>query len=230
MFAKHGLLFALLITLLIGCNQDSTTPISDANQTPLVEPVVQDLATIQPLPNTIAAISQEPKSTVEAFLGALKAGDKLLTAQLLTLKAKEENAKHGRGVNPPGYETAQFEVQDVVYLTSEKTGAHVTSFCIDTNQAGELQKFEIVWILRKQAKGWRVAGMATELFAGEPPLVLNFEDPQELVRQQHTAEQELARRANTAGTGNIQQAGHTETPHVHTTQRIESSTAPPLGR
>ncbi|MGY8769403.1 MAG: hypothetical protein ACKVH8_13375 [Pirellulales bacterium] len=230
MFAKQALLFALLITLLIGCNQDNTAPISDANEGPSANIASQDMPTIQPLTETIASVSQDPKSTVKVFLNALKNGDKLTTAQLLTTKAKEENARHGQSVNPPGLKTAQFEVGEVVYMTSEKSGAHVPSFCIDTNQAGELQKFEIVWILRKQSQGWRIAGMATELFAGEPPLLLNFEDPQELIRQQHIAEQELARRANPAATGNIQQAGHTESTNIRATQRINSSAPTRLGQ
>jgi hypothetical protein len=44
--------------------------------------------------------------------------------------------------------------------------------------------------------------MATKVIEGEPPLILNFEDPEGMVRKQKMVEEELARRA--AGEDNAQ--------------------------
>ncbi len=36
----------------------------------------------------------------------------------------------------------------------------------------------VVWMLKKQGEGRRIAGMATRMFPDMPPVVLNFEDPE----------------------------------------------------
>ena len=40
--------------------------------------------------------------------------------------------------------------------------------------------------------------MATKLFPNEPPLLLDFEDPEDMMRQQRMAEEEIQRRAKAA--------------------------------
>lgn len=60
--------------------------------------------------------------------------------------------------------------------------------------------YEIVWVLRRQAEGWRIAGMALELLPGQPPQFLNFEDPQDMMQKHEAAlaAQEQAAAAETA--------------------------------
>ena len=41
--------------------------------------------------------------------------------------------------------------------------------------------YEIVWALRQQTDGWRIAGMATQVTPAEAPIFLNFEDPDEML-------------------------------------------------
>jgi hypothetical protein len=70
-------------------------------------------------------------------------------------------------------------------------GAHVSSvwtekFLDDNNQPAEVN-YEIVWLLRQEAAGWRLAGMATELVPGHGMQVLNFEDPDEMIRKRDEA-------------------------------------------
>ena len=73
-------------------------------------------------------------------------------------------------------------------------GAHVASDWSDVGPDGHMHTDRIVWILRKETEGWRIAGMASKVFPDRPPVILNFEDPEDMMRQQQMAEEELARR------------------------------------
>ncbi|MEX2357706.1 MAG: hypothetical protein WEE51_05210, partial [Pirellulaceae bacterium] len=140
---------------------------------------------------------------------SLRDGDDAITSRLLSTKAREETAKHDMVVRPPGSSTARFKVGQVVYTTDAKVSAHVESHWIDVDETGKKQSYEIVWILRRESRGWAVAGMATELFAGEAPLVMNFEKPQDMLAQQQRAELEMSRR-NNRNYREVQTATHME--------------------
>ena len=61
---------------------------------------------------------------------------------------------------------------------------------------GNVKETEIIWITRLEQQQWRVAGMATMPFAGGSPLVLNFEDPEQMQHAiDETKSAEIARRA-----------------------------------
>jgi len=74
-------------------------------------------------------------------------------------------------------------------------GAHVATDWTDLDTDGRAHTDRIVWILRKEPVGWRIAGMATQVFADREPIVLNFEDPEDMIRQQQLAEDEIERRS-----------------------------------
>ena len=63
---------------------------------------------------------------------------------------------------------------------------------------GQRVSTDVIWVMRKQQNGWRVAGMATPVEEGQLPLLFNFEDPEnmlknkELVERQRNADQETA--------------------------------------
>ncbi len=200
----HGSKYAWLLVavVLFGCNQ-SSSPTSVAES--------QDAADTSVAPTADAATSptQDPKTVVEMFLTSLREGDDMATSQLLTQKARRETARHDMVVRPPGSQTAQFVVGEVIYTTANHDIAHVESNWTDVDDAGRRQTYEIVWILRKEAVGWAVAGMATELFSGEAPLVMNFEDPVDMLAQQQRAELELTRRGQLpASTSEVMPASH----------------------
>jgi hypothetical protein len=96
-------------------------------------------------------------------------------------------------VAPPGSSTAAYQVGEVEFIGSE--GAHVASTWTDVAEDGKKHTDTIVWILRRDPEGWRIAGMGTRIFEDQPPLLLNFEDPEDMIRKQRLAEEELQRRA-----------------------------------
>jgi len=190
--SKHAWLLLIAIVF-FGCNQSenpTSTAQGDANSEQIVVENVKD---------EVQKASQDPKAVIELFLVSLRHGDATTTSRLLTSKARTETAKHDMVVRPPGSETAKFVVGQTIYTTETQDICHVESNWTDVDDAGRRQTYEIVWILRKEPSGWAVAGMATELFSGEAPLVMNFEDPMDMLAQQQRAELELTRRGNVGG-------------------------------
>jgi hypothetical protein len=130
-----------------------------------------------------------PDQVVTVFLNALRAGDKATTASLLTGKAREETAKRNLDVDPQAAPDAKYVVRPAEMKNS--TGAHVLSVWTERyqNERGEMVEanYEIVWVLRRETEGWRLAGMATELAPGQDPQFLNFEDPEDMIRKRDEA-------------------------------------------
>jgi hypothetical protein len=141
-----------------------------------------------------AARDDLPDDVVRRLLEALRAGDETTAANLLTAKARQETAKHNLVVQPPGSAQATYQVGRVEFFDDQKTGAYVSSIWNEPNGQGT-QSFEVVWVLRCE-KGpiWRVAGMATEAIAGGPPVLFNFEDPEDMLRKWQQAHADLAAR------------------------------------
>lgn len=140
----------------------------------------------------------DPKQLVQAFLTSLKSGDPQRATAMLSTKAQQEMARTDAMIQPPGSPTATFEVTEVEYLGDKQQGAHVMSVWTDVETDGQQATHEIVWILRKESLGWAVAGFATTVFPDQPPLILNFEDPQDLQRKRSAVDAEIARRSQLA--------------------------------
>jgi len=190
----------LLASLLVGCskNQQEPTTTSEREVTPK-GPGAAVIASPEVFQAASPALNESPDGVVNAFLAALRDGDESLAESLLTAKAREETAKQGLAVHPPGTPSASFQLGETDYVTSDKRGAHVS--CTWTEQDGQDDaiSYEIVWALRRQVEGWRIAGMATQVTEGGPPVFLNFEDPLEMIDKWHNAEAELAAETKNEG-------------------------------
>jgi hypothetical protein len=134
-----------------------------------------------------------PDTAIFDFLEAVRTGNDEKAAAMLTSTARRKTAEMNMEVAPPGSDTAQFKVGKVEYLPGN--GARVSSTWSDLDENSQRQTDEISWIVRRDPEGWRVAGVAATVFKGEPPLLLNFEDPEEMLRKQEWVQQEKRRRA-----------------------------------
>ena len=134
-----------------------------------------------------------PAAAVFEFLEAVRTGDDDKAALMLTELARKKTAELNMEVAPPGSDTAQFKVGEAELLPGER--ARVASTWSDLDDRSQRRTDEIVWMLRRQPDGWRIAGVAATVFPGEPPLLLNFEDPEEMLRKQEWVQQEIRRRA-----------------------------------
>jgi hypothetical protein len=170
---KARLTAALCVVLLgWGCNQSSSSNHNDHQQ-------------------AAAAVQAAPDRVIAEFLEAVRIGDDKQAADLLTPLARQKTADMQMVVAPPGSDTAKFQVQDVELIGD---GAQVSTDWTDLDADGRPHTDRIVWILRKVPQGWRIAGMATRVFADQEPIVLDFEDPAEMLSKQQLAEEEIARR------------------------------------
>ncbi len=143
---------------------------------------------------TQAPAATTPAEAVTNFLDAVRRGDDGQAEALLTELARKKTREMDLAVAPPGSPTAKFEVGTTEYPYEGSESAHVASQWSDIDGSGYERTDEIVWILRKEPDGWRIGGMATKLFDDQPPLILNFEDPQDMVKKQQAAEAEIERR------------------------------------
>jgi len=80
----------------------------------------------------------------------------------------------------------QYQISQSGVLADNPNGAHVAVRWTEKYQDGDIS-YDVTWVLRKQADGWRVAGMAMELIPGGGQEFLNFEDPDDMLRKQNEA-------------------------------------------
>jgi hypothetical protein len=161
-----------------GCNKSEqprqdTAPIACDNQ-------VQNAPTVAE--KTPAAVPDTPEASVKAFLEAIRTGNDERASAMISSVARQKTAALTGSITPPASDTARFSVGKVEYIGAD--GARVASVWTDVDEDGQAHSDEAVWVLRKEAEGWRVAGVAAMIFPGEEPLLLNFEDPDDMKRKQ----------------------------------------------
>jgi hypothetical protein len=183
-----GLMVALIATIAcLGCTSkpasESTTSLP-AGQAVASAPQGQS-ATPAPQPVAVPA-SAAPDEVVKVFLNALRSGDSPTTESLLTAKARQELAKHELSVDVQSAPNATYQVKAAEIVQGNPNGAHVSSVWTEKFDDGE-ETYEIVWALRRQPEGWRLAGMAMSLIPNQPMQFLNFEDPDDMLRKKEEA-------------------------------------------
>ncbi len=145
----------------------------------------------KPGAETATSDARGAEAVIREFLSAVKKGDDKLASELLTQVARQKTTEMEMVVAPPGSDTASFKV-----LESEIEGneAQVATDWTDLDADGRPRTDRIVWLLRRDSADWRIRGMATRVFPDMAPIMLNFEDPEDMLRKQQQAEEEIARR------------------------------------
>jgi len=172
----------------------------------------QAVAPAAPAPLPVAS----PQVVVTEFLEAVRAGNDKLAEAKLTELAREKTKKEGLMVAPPGSPTAKFEV-GAMEIANENQLAYVESRWTDTGNDGKPEVTEFVWALRMDNGQWRIGGVATQPYPNMPFLQLDFENPEEMLKQSQLAEQEYQRQIklgtpSAAAGGNV--AGSTQAPNT----------------
>jgi len=156
-----------LLFVLAGCNQSSEPtaahPTSHTGQ---------------------ASAGGTPDQAVYDFLEAVRTGNDQKAAEMLSPLARQKTAEKQMVVAPPGSPTAKFTVGKVKYKPDDSEGAYVTCTWSDVDDQGNARSDEIVWGVRHEPEGWRIVGMVLQVLPNEEPLVLNFEDPDDMIRKQ----------------------------------------------
>jgi len=133
--------------------------------------------------------------TVVAFLEAIRRGDDAAARGLLSVTARTKTEELGLSVAPPVEDTATYAVKGSEVVSDEGDVVHVATTWTDTDADGFQTTDNVVWVVRLDPEGWRVVGMAMRIFEDLPPLLLNFEDPEDMLSKQQMVAAELQRRA-----------------------------------
>lgn len=169
-----GVLFTLLA---VGCGQPQSNDGSRADGGSAANDLAQ---------------GDGPGSAVHRFLDAVRAGNDEKASAMLSPVARAKTAEYDMVVAPPGSDTASFQVGEVEMIGEE--GAHVASMWTDVDEQGQKHTDTIIWMVRKLPEGWRIAGMATRVFEDKPAVILNFEEPEDMMAKQQEIEEEMSRR------------------------------------
>ena len=180
----------------VGCQKTSTSDVAEAE---LLEPAIAaSPANLHP--------DSKPDEVVTAFLEAARSGDESVATRLLTRKAQEETEKEGLSLDPPGTPSMKYRIEKVEYDKDIKDAAYVNSVWTDSAAGPTESPFEVVWVLRRQSDGWRIAGMAAQIEPGEPPVFMNFEEPADVLRLKGQLDDEPSREHR----GSVRQASYEE--------------------
>jgi len=149
-------------------------------------------------PATTANSTEPAKATVTQFLEAVKRGDDDGARAMLTKVARAKTLEMGISVAPPMTSTATHSIRECEMVADSQDLVHVGTTWTDTDPDGFTTTENVVWAVRLDPEGWRVAGMATKIFDDLPPLLLNFEDPEDMIAKQAMVAKELHKRAEEA--------------------------------
>ena len=134
-----------------------------------------------------------PAAAVFEFLDAVRTGNAQRTMAMLSSAAREKTPEFQGVVNLPASDTARFELGQVKQVAADV--AQVACTWTDLDEHGQPETDRAIWVVRLEPSGWRIAGVAITVFEGEPPLLLNFEDPEDRRQKLQWVRQEMARRA-----------------------------------
>jgi hypothetical protein len=148
-------------------------------------------------PSVPTAKLEGPAAAVAEFLEAVRTGNDAVATKMLSTVTKQKNVSLNRSIAPPASDTAKFTIGKIDYVNQD--GARVACTWTDYDSSGQLKTDEAVWLLRRESEGWRVAGLAVRIFPNEDPLLLNFEDPEDMNRRQQWVREEMRRRLNKGG-------------------------------
>lgn len=103
----------------------------------------------------------DPRSVVSGFLKAIKRADGRTLQRLLTAGAMAACESHGVQLAvPKEHPLAACRVLQTDFLPGESAAAHVR--CLWSDSSGDASAQEVVFVLRNEDPGWRIAGMVVE--------------------------------------------------------------------
>jgi hypothetical protein len=171
------LLLACFLLPLVGCTRSRG-------------PSEHPATSISENPEADSTDTSEPARAVTVFFDALLRGDDEGVLQMYTARAREQIAQVD-SFGPKASDTAEFEASEVEYLAED--GARVACRLTDLDQDGKRHTFELVCAVRRESKGWRVAGIAVYPGPGEKPVIFDFENLKQAMRNRERLEEDILR-------------------------------------
>lgn len=203
MRSKYAVLFLALHAMAVaGCSQPAGTGTTAASSD---ESPAQATKVSQVEGGAPAAPKNmnSAEGAVFQFLEAVRTGDDKRAEAMFSNVAREKIQQMKLQVAPPGSDTARFEIGRIEYLSKDglptdviekSDGARVEATWSDLDKDGNRQGEKMLWMVRREADGWRIAGAAASIFPGEDPVLLNFENLEEALQKVEKMKEEIARR------------------------------------
>jgi len=130
------------------------------------------------------AETNSPADVVSEFLEAVRLGNSESASEKLTPLALQRIQENDMDFAPPASETATFRVGKVEMFEQDK--AFVESVWIERDADGKTYDETMTWGLRFTDLGWRISGMAAHMGPDQPPVIVDFENPGQLVDPRST--------------------------------------------
>lgn len=141
------------------------------------------------------AVTGPAQAAVVTFLDAIKRGDDATARGLLTQVARAKTKELGISVAPPVNDNATYSVRGCEIVGESGDVVHVATTWTDVDADGFKSTDNVIWVTRLDPEGWRIVGMAMKVFDDLPPLLLDFEDPEDMLAKQQLVAAELQKRA-----------------------------------
>lgn len=126
-----------------------------------------------------SAVPSDPIGrTVYDFLDAIRTGNTEASSALLTPLALKRIIENEMSFAPPASENARFEVGKVELFEADK--AAVDTVWSDVDADGKPTNEPMTWALKLTEGQWRVSGLIAYMGADQPPIVVDFENPDQI--------------------------------------------------
>lgn len=162
-------LAAMCLTAIVaGCSTEESPPVTQATN-------ANSAAVSARPPQQANPIAQ----TVFEFLDAIRTGDTQTSSSRLTPLALKKINENDMIFAPPASENARFKLGQVEMFAEDK--ASVDSEWIDLDADGKETKEFMTWALKHENGLWRISGMIAHMGPSQSPVVINFEEPSQLM-------------------------------------------------
>jgi hypothetical protein len=126
------------------------------------------------------AVPSDPVArTVHEFLDAIRTGDTQGSSSRLTPLALQRINENDMIFAPPASEHARFQIGQVQMFAADK--AFVDTVWTDKDSDGVPTDEHMTWALKLADGQWRISGMAAQVGPGQPPVLMDFENPGQLL-------------------------------------------------
>lgn len=161
--------------MLVGCSS-SSTPVAENDS-------ASQGAGQATAPAATTSTDMTPAiNVVSQFLDALRRGGSDTEAlSLVTTAAREEFRRTGLVMQPIGSPDAKFQVTRSQLVPSQAGAALVHSTWTEPVGDGTTSTSEVVWAVQQQDNAWKISGMVIGQATGEPPVVVDFENGDDLI-------------------------------------------------
>jgi hypothetical protein len=186
-----------LVVLAVGCGKSESGATADAS--------ASGGAKAQGIMSSAAGDMSGAVDSVSQFLDAIRrGGDSDRAHALLTARAAKVLEGLGRTIQPIGSPDATFKVTRGEAVAEHPGMALVHSTWSEPSPEGAAETYQVVWAVQFE-QGWKISGMAMELDPEKPPMIVDFEDAQQMAQLFRSDSPEPA-----AGDAGVRTAGATE--------------------